>query len=87
MHAQYRFRRSPGSNDVSFPTRPQTSITAGICEQELSQSSAWSQDIAGRKVPKEQGPLPREGSAWCQLKGSETFPMEQKASAGTDVCC
>lgn len=85
MHPQYRFRRSPGSDDVSFPTRPQTSITAGICEQELPQSSAQSQDTAGRRVPKEQVPLPREGGAWCQLKGSATFPTEQKGSAGTDV--
>jgi len=70
---------------MSFLTQTLTSNMVRICEQELPQSSARSQDTAGRKVPKEQGPLLGEGSAWCQLKGSATFPTEQKGSAGTDV--
>lgn len=72
---------------MSFPTRPQTIVMAEICEQELPQSSARSQDTAGRKAPEKQGPLPREDGAWCQLKGSVMFPTEQQGSAGTDAWC
>lgn len=35
MEPQYFFPRSPGNDDMSFLTRPQTSVTAGICRQQL----------------------------------------------------